>query len=76
MLVWSQINTWRIIIKFTSSEIFSAQLYLHFLQPTENFGGSCTVLSDTNYLNNCGYNGAFEILNFIYGGHLVVCMTL
>nr|XP_011418318.2 uncharacterized protein LOC105321645 [Crassostrea gigas] len=39
--------------------------------PTENFGGSCSVLSDTNYLNNCGYNGAFEILNFIYGGHLV-----
>lgn len=42
------------------------------LQPTENFGGACTVLSKTNYLNNCGYNGAFEILNFLYGGHLTV----
>ncbi|CAC5419973.1 unnamed protein product [Mytilus coruscus] len=36
-------------------------------QPTDNYGGTCNVLSKSNYLNNCGYNAAFELLNWIYG---------
>lgn len=42
----------------------------------KNFGGFCIVFLDINYFNNCGYNGVFEIFNFIYGGYLVVCMIL
>ncbi|XP_061178391.1 poly(3-hydroxybutyrate) depolymerase-like [Saccostrea echinata] len=45
-------------------------MHTEHCMPTDKIGGPCTVLSKTNFLNNCGYNGAFEILNFIYGGHL------
>ncbi|KAK3106431.1 hypothetical protein FSP39_019772 [Pinctada imbricata] len=40
--------------------------------PTENYGGSCDKLNSGSYLNNCGYNAAFELLNHIYGGNLQV----
>ncbi|XP_048780035.1 uncharacterized protein LOC125683202 isoform X2 [Ostrea edulis] len=46
-------------------------MHTEHCMPTDRVGGPCTVLSKTNYLNNCGYNGAFELLNFIYGGHLM-----
>lgn len=39
-------------------------------QPTKNYGGPCDQLAPTNYLNNCNYDAAFELLNHIYGGHL------
>nr|KAG5707068.1 hypothetical protein BaRGS_011779 [Batillaria attramentaria] len=38
--------------------------------PTKNYGGACDKLSTTNYLNNCNYDAAFELLNHIYGGNL------
>lgn len=38
--------------------------------PTKNYGGQCDRLSTTDFLNNCDYDGAFELLNHIYGGHL------
>lgn len=41
------------------------------VQPTDNFGGACDKLDTTNYINNCGYKGAFEMANYLYGGGLV-----
>jgi len=38
--------------------------------PTRNYGGACDRLNAPNYLNNCNYDAAFELLNHIYGGHL------
>ncbi|KAK7092675.1 poly(3-hydroxybutyrate) depolymerase-like isoform X2 [Littorina saxatilis] len=38
--------------------------------PTAAYGGQCDKLNSANYLNKCHYNAAFEMLNFIYGGHL------
>ncbi|XP_063786147.1 poly(3-hydroxybutyrate) depolymerase-like [Pseudophryne corroboree] len=35
--------------------------------PTDSYGGSC-ALTNMEYINNCGYNGAYEALNHIYGG--------
>ncbi|MEE6478125.1 hypothetical protein FKM82_011749 [Ascaphus truei] len=35
--------------------------------PTDNYGGACGS-TNTNYINNCNYNGAYEALNHIYGG--------
>ncbi|XP_069807861.1 poly(3-hydroxybutyrate) depolymerase-like [Dendropsophus ebraccatus] len=37
--------------------------------PTDYYGGACGT-SNLEYINNCGYNGAFEALNHIYGGTL------
>ncbi|XP_050418499.2 uncharacterized protein LOC126831890 [Patella vulgata] len=39
--------------------------------PTSNYGGNCGTLNKDNYINNCGYSAAFDLLNHIYGGHLV-----
>ncbi|KAK3577426.1 hypothetical protein CHS0354_032275 [Potamilus streckersoni] len=39
-------------------------------QPTDNFGGPCNKLSHTDFMLNCNYSAAFDLLNFIYGGHL------
>ncbi|KAH9494826.1 hypothetical protein Btru_017926 [Bulinus truncatus] len=39
-------------------------------QITNNYGGSCADLHSNNYMNNCGYSAAFNLLNHIYGGHL------
>ncbi|XP_060081973.1 poly(3-hydroxybutyrate) depolymerase-like [Ylistrum balloti] len=39
--------------------------------PTDNYGGRCDILSESNgYLNNCGYSAAYDLLNHIYGGNL------
>ncbi|XP_025083450.1 uncharacterized protein LOC112557673 [Pomacea canaliculata] len=38
--------------------------------PTANYGGRCDALNSDNYLNNCNYDAAFELLNHIYGGNL------
>ena len=41
-------------------------------QPTLNSGGPCNTLNkDTNYINNCSYDGAFEMANFLYNGQLI-----
>ncbi|XP_063400207.1 poly(3-hydroxybutyrate) depolymerase-like [Mytilus trossulus] len=34
--------------------------------PTDNYGGPCNKLS-SNFINNCGYNAAYDLLNWIYG---------
>ncbi|CAH1256857.1 Hypp1737 [Branchiostoma lanceolatum] len=36
--------------------------------PTADYGGECGHLAAPLYLNNCGYNAAYEVLNHIYGG--------
>ncbi|CAF1131287.1 unnamed protein product [Didymodactylos carnosus] len=38
---------------------------------TDNFGGSCTTLNSQNYINNCNFNLAYDMLNHLYGGNLV-----
>ncbi|XP_041371818.1 uncharacterized protein LOC121385275 isoform X2 [Gigantopelta aegis] len=38
--------------------------------PTRNYGGPCNKLNIPTYLNNCGYDAAYELLNHIYGGGL------
>ena len=44
---------------------------LHF-QPTHNHGGICNKLNkETNFINNCSYNGAFEMANYLYDGQLI-----
>ena len=41
-------------------------------QPTLNSGGPCNTLNkDTNYINNCSYDGAFEMANYLYNGQLI-----
>jgi len=40
------------------------------MQPTDNYGGACDQLNSDSYINNCGYNGAFEMSNYLYGGGL------
>ncbi|UJR25697.1 hypothetical protein I4U23_007048 [Adineta vaga] len=39
--------------------------------PTENFGGKCEVLSSANYINNCNFNLAYDMLNHLFDGNLV-----
>ncbi|VDI07269.1 Hypothetical predicted protein [Mytilus galloprovincialis] len=34
--------------------------------PTDNYGGPCNKLS-SNFINNCGYNAAYDLLNWVYG---------
>ncbi|XP_037045323.1 uncharacterized protein LOC119080854 [Bradysia coprophila] len=37
--------------------------------PTHNFGAPCSASSANNaFMNNCGYRGAFNMLNYLYGG--------
>jgi len=40
-------------------------------QPTNNYGAACDHLATSNFMNNCNYSAAYELLNFIYGGNLV-----
>ncbi|XP_072259180.1 poly(3-hydroxybutyrate) depolymerase-like [Pyxicephalus adspersus] len=35
--------------------------------PTDSYGGACGS-TNSNYINNCNYNGAYEALNHLYGG--------
>lgn len=42
------------------------------LQPSLDFGDPCYSLNSTYYVLNCGYSGAFEALNFMYGGSLAL----
>ncbi len=35
--------------------------------PTKNYGNKCDY-KGSPYINNCGYDAAFELLNHIYGG--------
>ncbi|GAB6024509.1 hypothetical protein CHUAL_009662 [Chamberlinius hualienensis] len=35
--------------------------------PTNNYGSSCSHLGSP-YINNCDYNAAYTLLNYIYGG--------
>lgn len=37
--------------------------------PTMDHGNACTA-TRSPYINDCDYNGSFEILNWIYGGNL------
>lgn len=39
--------------------------------PSDNYGGQCASLNYPEFINNCGYNAAYEILNHIYGGNLL-----
>ena len=36
------------------------------LQITNNYGAGCNVLSPPNYLNNCNYNQAYDMLKHLY----------
>jgi len=38
---------------------------------TDNFGASCSTLSTVNFINNCNFNLAFDMLNHLYGGDLI-----
>jgi len=41
--------------------------------PTHNFGAACGSSSAlTSFLNNCGYRGAFQTLNHLYGDNLTL----
>ncbi|CAF3394189.1 unnamed protein product [Rotaria sp. Silwood1] len=39
--------------------------------PTDNFGESCDVLNIKNFINNCGFNMAYDVLNHLHGGQLI-----
>lgn len=39
--------------------------------PTHNFGGNCGSTASP-FINNCNFRGAFEMLNFLYGGGLTL----
>ncbi|ODN00441.1 hypothetical protein Ocin01_06257 [Orchesella cincta] len=42
-----------------------------FWRPTDNYGGPCGRLNLANYMvNNCKYNGVYEMYNHLYGGNL------
>ncbi|CAF5019046.1 unnamed protein product, partial [Rotaria sp. Silwood1] len=38
---------------------------------TESFGASCSSLNLANYINNCNFNLAYDMLNHLYGGSLI-----
>ncbi|CAM4893490.1 unnamed protein product [Rotaria socialis] len=38
--------------------------------PTENFGAACSTLNMANYINNCNFNLAYDMLNHLSGGNL------
>ena len=48
--------------------VFKQNLNSQHCQPTDNFGGPCDQLNTDNYINNCNYKGAYEMLNYLYGG--------
>lgn len=37
-------------------------------KPTENFGDQCNKLNSVHFMNKCSYHGAYEMLQFLYGG--------
>ncbi|CAF2806942.1 unnamed protein product [Rotaria sp. Silwood2] len=39
--------------------------------PTDNFGESCDELNTKNFINNCGFNMAYDVLNHLHGGQLI-----
>ena len=42
---------------------------LRLAQPTDDLGGECGQLNKPNYVNNCNYDGAYNVLakvNIIY----------
>jgi poly(3-hydroxybutyrate) depolymerase len=40
-------------------------------QPTNNYGSACgSSAVNTAWISNCNYQGAFEMLNYLYGGGL------
>jgi len=39
--------------------------------PTDNFGGQCDRLNTDNYINNCNYRGAYQMLNFLYSESMI-----
>lgn len=39
-------------------------------QPTDNYGAPCNQLNWKDFINNCNYSVAYDLLNFIYGGNL------
>ena len=43
-----------------------------FFQITNNFGAPCDQQNSKNFMNNCNYSAAYDLLNFIYGGNLKV----
>jgi len=39
--------------------------------PTDFYGAACgSASSGTQYINNCDYHGAYEMLNYLHGGNL------
>ncbi|CAF1329704.1 unnamed protein product [Didymodactylos carnosus] len=38
---------------------------------TDNYGGKCEILESTQYINNCNFNLAYDMLNYLYSGHLI-----
>jgi hypothetical protein len=44
-------------------------LVMGHAQPTLDYGNACTATA-APYMNRCNYNGAYEILSWIYGGTL------
>ncbi|CAF3670205.1 unnamed protein product [Rotaria socialis] len=39
--------------------------------PTDNFGESCDVLNTKDFINNCNFNMAYDVLNHLHGGQLI-----
>ncbi|CAF3813204.1 unnamed protein product [Adineta steineri] len=39
--------------------------------PTNNFGAKCAVLNKDNFINDCQFNMAYDMLNHLYGGNLI-----
>ena len=35
---------------------------LRLAQPTDDLGGECGQLNKPNYVNNCNYDGAYNVL--------------
>ena len=52
--------------------MFSVRRYCNVVtfQITNNFGAPCDQHNSKNFMNNCNYSAAFDLLNFIYGGNL------
>ena len=45
--------------------------FTYLWQPTDNFGGQCDRLNSDNYINNCNYRGAYQMLNFLYSESMI-----
>jgi len=43
----------------------------NFFQPTEIYGGACGILN-TDYINKCDYDAAYDMLEHIHGPGLQV----